>query len=84
MYGSYYWNVEPFHQQEAITQALIVMDDVEAALFGQLFQLGIGSEAKCPGLGEDTEAAGAEFIEVNGVSDFGEVLCEGAAGMIYA
>jgi len=84
VYGSYYGNVEPFHQEQAVTQALIVMNDVEAALLRELFQPGISSEAECPGLGEDSQAAGAEFIEVDGVSDCGEVLCEGASGMIYA
>ena len=84
MYGGYDWYLQPFHQQEPVTQALIVMNNVETALFTKLFQLGISPEAKCPGFGEDSQAAGAKFIQVNGIPDFGEVLPERASRMIYA
>jgi hypothetical protein len=84
MYGGYDWYLQPFHQQEPVTQALIIMNNVETALFTKLFQLGISPEAKCPGFGEDSQAAGAKFIQVNGVPDFGEVPPERASRVIYA
>jgi hypothetical protein len=54
MYGCYDRYLQPFHQQEPVTQALIVMNNVETALFTNLFQFGIGSEAECRGFGEDS------------------------------
>jgi hypothetical protein len=84
VYGSYHWYVQPFHQEEPVTEALIIMDNVKAALFTKLLYLGISPETKCPGLGEDSQAAGAKFIQVNGVPDFGEVPAERASRMKYA
>jgi hypothetical protein len=60
------------------------MNNVETALFTKLFQLGISPEAECPGFGEDSQAAGAKFMQVNGIPDSGKVLLEGASGVVYA
>jgi len=62
MYGSYYWYVQPFYQEEPVTKALIVMNNIKSALFTKLLYLGVSPEAECPGLGEDSQAAGAKFV----------------------
>jgi hypothetical protein len=84
VYGSYYWYVQFFHQEKPIAKALIVVNNVKAALSAKLFQLGMSPEAKCPRLGENSQAAGAKFMKINEVPDFGEILPEGASRMIYA
>jgi hypothetical protein len=54
MYSSYYWSVQPFHQKQSVTKALIVVYNVKATLSAKLLYLGINPEAECPGLGEDS------------------------------